>query len=43
METSKTLMNSKNSPLFEFVFCVGNESGIGPAKKIAGHILNAGA
>ena len=43
METSKTLMNSKNSPLFEFVFCVGNESGIGPAKRIASHILNAGA
>ncbi len=43
METSKTLLNSKNSPLFEFVFCVGNESGIGPAKRIATHILNASA
>ena len=41
METSKTFMNSKNSPLFEFVFCVGNENGIGPAKRIASHILNA--
>ena len=41
MEGSKTFVNSKNSPLFEFVFCVGNETGIGPAKRIAGHILNA--
>ena len=43
IETSKTLLNSKNSPLFEFMFCVGNESGIGPAKRIASHILNASA
>ncbi len=41
METSKTFANSRNSPLFEFVFCVGNEAGIGPAKRIAQHILNA--
>ena len=41
METSKTFVNSTNSPLFEFVFCVGNENGVGPAKRIASHILNA--
>ncbi len=41
MDQSTTLVNSKNAPLFEFVFCVGNEAGIGPAKRIAGHILNA--
>ena len=43
MERSKTLMNSTNSPLFEFMFCVGsnNVRAIGLAKRIAGHILNA--
>ena len=41
METTKIFANSKNSPLFEFVFCVGNEAGIGPAKRIAQHILRA--
>ncbi len=41
MDQSTTFVNSKNAPLFEFVFCVGNEAGIGPAKRIAGHILNA--
>ena len=41
METSKTFMNSKNSPLFEFVFCAGNPSGAGIAKRIAKHILDA--
>ncbi len=41
METSKTLMNSKNSPLFEFVFCVGNPNGAAVAKRIAKYILNA--
>lgn len=39
LRTSRTLRNSKNSPLFEFLFCVGNEQGIGPATRIAGHIL----
>ena len=39
LETSRTLKNSKNSPLFEFMFCVGNPNGIGPATKIANHIL----
>ena len=32
-------MNSKNSPLFEFMFCVGHPAGIGPATRIAQHIL----
>lgn len=39
LQTSRTLRNSKNSPLFEFLFCVGNERGIGPATRIAKHIL----
>jgi len=36
---SRSLKNSKNSVLFEFIFCVGNPSGIEPAKRIAKHIL----
>lgn len=39
LEKSRTLRNSRNSPLFEFMFCVGNPNGIGPAKRIAKHIL----
>ena len=39
LERTKTLKNSKNSPLFEFIFCVGNQNGTGPAKRIAGHLL----
>lgn len=39
LEKSRSLKNSKNSRLFEFMFCVGNPNGIGPATKIAGHIL----
>lgn len=39
LETSRTLKNSKNSPLFEFMFCVGNPKGINPAKRIAKYIL----
>ena len=39
LEKSRTLRNSRNSPLFEFMFCVGNPNGISPATKIAGHIL----
>ena len=39
LEKSRTLKNSKNSPLFEFMFCVGNPNGIGPAKRIAEYIL----
>ena len=40
LSKSRTLKNSKNSALFEFLFCVGNLSGIGPAKRIAKHILD---
>ena len=36
---SKRLMNSKNSPLFEFIFCVGNPNGIGLATRAAKHII----
>ena len=39
--TSKTLMNSRNSPLFEFMFCAGNPSGAKLAKKAASYILNS--
>ena len=39
LEKSRTLKNSKNSALFEFLFCVGNPNGIGPARRIAEHIL----
>ena len=40
LSKSRPLKNSKNSPLFEFLFCVGNPSGVGPAKRIAKHILD---
>ena len=39
LEKSRTLKNSKNTPLFEFLFCVGNPRGIEPAMPIARHIL----
>lgn len=39
LSKSRTLKNSKNSALFEFLFCVGNPRGIAPAKRIAKHIL----
>ena len=39
LEESRTLRNSSNAPLFEFIFCVGNPRGVGPAKRIARHIL----
>ena len=39
LDKSRTLKNSRNSPLFEFIFCVGSPTGIGPAKRIAKHIL----
>ena len=41
LETSKTFMNSTNSPLFEFMFCAGHPRGAPIAKDIAGHILDA--
>ena len=36
---SRTLKNSKNSALFEFLFCTGHPRGAKIAKEIAGHIL----
>lgn len=39
LDNSQTLYNSKNSPLFEFIFCVGNPRGTKIAKDIAGHLL----
>ena len=42
LDESMTLRNSRNSPLFEFFFCVGNPSGIGPAKRIAKHLMRMG-
>ena len=41
MEESKAFLNSRNVQIFEFIFCVGNPRGIGPAKRIAQHILRA--
>lgn len=38
--TSRTLRNSKNSPMFELFFAAGNASGAEIAVRIAGHILN---
>ena len=39
LDESRTLRNSSNAPLFEFIFCVGSPRGIDPAKRIARHIL----
>lgn len=39
LEPSRTLRNSKNGPLFEFMFFVGNPKGIDLAKRIAEHII----
>jgi len=36
---SRTLKNSKNSPMYEFLCCVGHPRGIGPATRIAKHII----
>lgn len=42
LEQSKTLRNSRNSPLYEFMFCVSSDrpAAIGLAKKIAKHLLD---
>ena len=40
LNKSTTFKNSKNSPLFEFLFCVGNLNGVKIATKIAKHILD---
>ncbi len=39
LQESRTLKNSKNSPLFEFLFCAGNPRGARIAKRIAKHII----
>lgn len=41
LRESRTLTNSKNSPLFEFIFCVGSpsEKAIKAAKRIARHLV----
>ena len=39
LDESKPLLNSKNSRLFELLFCVGNPHGIDLAKKLARHFL----
>ena len=39
LRTSRRLATSTGSPLFEFLFCVGNRQGIKLAKGIAKHIL----
>ena len=36
---SRTLKNSKNSPLFEFIFCGGHPKGARIAKRIAKHVI----
>ena len=41
MDQSKTFTNSRNSPLFEFMFCAGNPRGATLAKRVARYILNA--
>lgn len=42
LEQSATLRNSRRSPLYEFIFCVGSDSdkAIGAAKRIAKHLLD---
>ena len=42
LDESRTLRNSKNSPLFELIFCVGSPSprAVGAAKKIARHLIH---
>ena len=38
--TRRTLVNSKDSPLFDLYFAASNPIGAGPALRIANHILN---
>lgn len=40
LEGSAELRNSRDSVLFELIFCVGNPAGIGTAKTIAAYLLN---
>ena len=39
LRESRTLKNSKNSPLFEFIFCAGHPKGASIAKRIARHLI----
>ncbi len=43
LSESKRFTNSNNSPIFEFIFCVGNPGrrAVGTAKKIARYIIDA--
>lgn len=36
---SRTLRNSRHSPMFDFIFCAGHPRGSDLAKRIAGHII----
>ena len=39
LKDSCTLTNSRNSPLFEFIFCAGHPNGAVIAKRIARHLI----
>ena len=39
LKESRTLTNSKNTPLFEFIFCAGHPKGAPIAKGIAKHLI----
>lgn len=39
LRKSRTLRNSKNAPLFEFIFCAGHPKGARIAKDIARHLI----
>ena len=39
LNKSRTLRNSRNSPLFEFIFCAGHPKGASIAKRIAKHLI----
>ena len=41
LEKSRTLTNSRNSPLFEFIFCAGHPAGAEIAHRIAEHIIDS--
>ena len=41
LEKSQTLKNSRNSPLFEFIFCAGHPAGAKIAHRIAEHIIDS--
>ena len=39
LNESRTLKNSKNTPLYEFIFCAGHPNGASIAKRIAKHLI----